>query len=347
MLRLPSPFARNALLALLFPTALLGAACSARGVTYAQPDGGDDTSSKHVDDDDDDADDDDSEEPAVTPKAACAAYAKARCGAEAACSSFQFELKWGERSDCTKKLSAECVTNLSETGVRRTPEDVEACAESFASAECTDLFVDKLPSECLSKGSFADGEACAHDEQCKTGFCKKASFGACGTCEGRPRAGETCSDDADCESGLGCVDRRCAKRGAKGERCSTYAPCELGLVCDASTRSCVKGEPVGATCASLYDPNMVKGCDVLEGAVCDRYATVCVQATIAMPGESCRVTQVGKAIACGGGSVCDGYECVAPLAVGEACTVSGGVPCEYPATCENGECVVPSAKTCK
>ncbi|AKU93606.1 hypothetical protein AKJ09_00270 [Labilithrix luteola] len=278
---------------------------------------------------------------AMTPDAACKAYAKARCAKLKSCSDFLFEYAWGNEETCEERQSLGCTDRFTEPGVAMKPADLDTCAKAFASVSCDDLSTRTLPASCTLEGTLAKGATCAHDEQCATGLCKKASFGACGSCDEPSKEGTACSADAVCAVGLVCAGT-CTKPAAKGAYCSPRDPCAQGLVCDPDKSRCVQGDPAGTRCAD--SPSSPDLCDHVNGVVCNPLLMQCEAAKVVAIGNRCNP----YSDVCAAGATCDAYgECVPPLAEGDDCRVTGGGPsCFYPAVCELGKCVVPAASAC-
>jgi hypothetical protein len=276
----------------------------------------------------------------VTAEAACASFAKARCAKAKSCSTFAFAATWGDDSTCESRLLLGCTEKLDAPGVTWKPEGLDACASALPDASCDDLTLDVLPSECIpSAGTFETKEACAFGEQCSTGFCKKGSFGACGSCAEPGKENAYCSRGTDCGPGLLCAGGSCRVPSQQGQLCSSSRPCSPGLVCDGG--SCTKGLPAGSPCAeSPYDPDP---CDHASGVVCSALIMQCQAATVIAIGDSCNP----YSDLCAAGGRCSYSECVAPPDTGDSCTVSGsGAGCFAPSVCENGKCVLPSAAAC-
>lgn len=282
--------------------------------------------------------------PPVTAEAACASHAKAQCARAKACGEFLFGAMWGDAATCEARVSLGCVDKLSESGVTWKPEGLMSCADSLAAASCDDLALGILPAACApTPGTLSATDSCVHDEQCSTGFCKKGSFGACGSCAERAKAGASCSRGSDCAAGLLCANRSCRAPAAQGQSCSTSRPCSPGLVCNGGT--CAKGAPAGSSCAET--PTSPDPCDRASGVFCSSLLMQCSAAKVVASGESCNPFFD----VCAAGGTCDGFgnsgSCRPPPREGDSCTVSGsGAGCFAPSVCELGKCVVPTAAAC-
>lgn len=281
---------------------------------------------------------------AVTPAAACTAYAKARCAKAKDCSEFLFGATWGDTTTCEARLSLGCADKLSEPGVTWKPDGLAACAGALPDTSCEDLALEVLPSECKpTAGTLQATESCAHDEQCATGFCKKGSFGACGSCAEPVKEGGFCSRGTDCAAGMLCASGSCRVPVQEGAACYSSKPCAPGLVC--SGGSCQKGAPAGAPCGQT--PSSPDPCDRAAGVFCSTLVMECRAANVVSTGGTCNP----YADICAAGGTCDGFggggECLPPPREGDSCRVSGtGAGCFAPSICDNGKCVVPTAAAC-
>lgn len=281
----------------------------------------------------------------ATAASACTDYAKARCAKDKSCNAFLFGATWGDDATCEARLELGCADKLAEPGVTWKPDGLATCADALSSASCDDLALGVLPSSCTPTAGTLDAKAaCAHDEQCSTGLCKKGSFGACGSCAERAKEGGYCSSGSDCVAGLVCANSSCRAPAKQGESCYSGKPCVPGLVCDGG--SCAKGAPAGSACGE--SPSSPDLCDHASGVFCSALLMSCTAAKVAPIGASCNAyTDL-----CAAGGTCDGFgsggQCLAPPQEGDSCTVSGsGAGCFAPAVCDKGKCVVPSASACK
>jgi hypothetical protein len=276
----------------------------------------------------------------ATADSACSDYAKARCAKDESCNGFLFRAQWGDTARCEQQRTVGCADRFTAEGATWKPDNLAACAKSLDDAACDDLNLDVLPSACeVSAGTLEDGAACAHDDQCENGLCKKGSVGGCGSCAKRAKAGSSCSVGTDCEAGLQCVNYSCRAPAKNGETCNSTKPCVFGLVCNGG--KCKQGQPSGSTCGE--EPGLPDPCDQAHGVVCSPLIMSCVEAKVVAIGDDC--SAYGGEI-CEGGGVCDGYQCVPPLEEGDSCQVTGDLQCQFPMACKLGKCVVLTAATC-
>ena len=274
---------------------------------------------------------------AATADSACADFAHAHCARQQTCLPYDFSVAWGDTTTCEERMKVGCAARFSEAGVTNKPDGLAACAKALPGVACDSFSVNVLPAECQSAGTLTDGSACAHDEQCVTGFCKKASFGQCGSCAARVKEGEFCSQAADCALGLVCANASCHKPVTEGAECSRASDCMPGLVCPSG--KCTKGQPEGSSCGE--EPGLPDPCDRASGVVCNQLLMSCTKAKVVPAGQSCTPYDT-----CAAGGSCDGIQCTAPLKEGDDCTVTGDSPCLAPSVCELGKCVVPTAAAC-
>jgi hypothetical protein len=237
--------------------------------------------------------------PAITEASACTAYAKARCAKQKSCAAFQYELAWGDDATCEARTSLGCVERFAEPGVSLKPDGLDACARAIEAVACDDFALGVLPPACTVAGTLAKGAKCAHDEQCASGYCKKGSFGACGSCGDRSTAGGYCSAGTDCAPGLVCASGSCRAPVALGGSCSSSSPCGPGLACIGGR--CAKGAPAGTSCG--LEPGAPDPCDRTNGVVCSPLVMSCTQVKVVAAGQKCNPYQD----VCAGGGECNGY----------------------------------------
>lgn len=163
--------------------------------------------------------------------------------------------------------------------------------------------------------------------------------------------GERCDQTGDdfCEPGTACArvesafggEYRCAARGLPGGPCRAGDPataCDPGLRCHPSGNLCSTALARGASC----EGGTVGSCPVGQNCVAELVGgTVgfrCVDDGVA--GGRCRAGSPP----CGAGSVCAGFVCQRPLAVGGACSPrSYDTTCGPEATCQG----LAGAETCR
>ncbi len=281
----------------------------------------------------------------ATPDEACESWVTASCAREKKCGAVRFQLAWGDESSCTSRKKLGCAERFAAPGVTQTPAELAACAAAMNDADCEDLALGKLPSECEVTGSLAKGDGCANDAQCASGFCRFNVGSGCGSCAERGKDFASCSVSAECAPGLLCSSRSCKKPEKQGGFCSRSSDCAPWLVCS-QDGSCEKGAPAGSSCAG-GGPSDVYGCDEWNGVVCNSLLMSCTAVTVRAVGAPCD----GFNDVCAAGATCTGFgggECVAPPREGEACSTLGTTGgCLWPAQCANGECVLPDPEKCK
>jgi hypothetical protein len=222
-----------------------------------------------------------------------------------------------------------------------TASRMQSCAKAVLPQSCGEFEVALKPTDCPA-GSRPSGTPCVANVQCQSGFCRNAlgpqrrtivfSTGEpgqpgqppCGVCSSTlpsPRPSppgrgldEACTRDnqygGECNKALRCISWTCV------------APLGEGALCDPGHESCDSG----LRCAP--GPSG-------PGSVCTPFVL-----TTARPGESCR----GRDIKCIGSSYCE-YQttCGGGTADGDICHTS----CVPPAQCLGGQCVLPTAASCR
>lgn len=240
-----------------------------------------------------------------------------------------------------------------------------------------------MPPECGTDGTLADGKTCFTDTQCK-GECDKDSDAACGKCV-TPAAGSACQFSSDCGDGFYCDfgTNKCAAKVAIGATCSGSSSnqCVDGAFCDSTAKKCVAQGGVGAACTtggqckSPYicgtnklckapamgtagascDPAESQSCNSWMGLECDKASKKCVASVVPGPGQPCGMLSTDGgfvfAMYCSGGAKCTDHTsgpdtCMLPVADGASCNNDDGPPCQMPAECVGGKCVLPSGTTC-
>ena len=278
--------------------------------------------------------------PTATADSACADYAEARCKREKSCNAFFFAAQWGTEPECEERMSIGCADRFSAHGTTWKPDNLAECAVELGDASCDDLQLGILPSSCqASPGTLGKGTACAYDDQCETGFCKKGSTGGCGSCKEHAKEGGSCSQDTDCTPGLACVSYSCRALGRIGDDCGGSKLCMFGLVCDGGT--CSAGAPAGSPCGQ--EPGLPDPCDQANGVFCDALLMSCRKVEVVPTGSDCSPYSPSL---CAAGGYCNGYECVPALQEGDSCQVTGNRKCQFPAVCDLGKCSVLTAADC-
>ena len=117
-----------------------------------------------------------------------------------------------------------------------------------------------------------------------------------GTCTGPAAIGSTCSQDADCQSGLVCNASVCANPGLSGIKCDSDSDCANGLIC--ASNACVVARYPGDTCNTTNQPCVYSRC--VNGA-CQVHAHVGEACTV---NADCATSQCVNSI-CYDSSVCN------------------------------------------
>ncbi|MDH5672938.1 MAG: hypothetical protein OEZ06_12360 [Myxococcales bacterium] len=238
------------------------------------------------------------------------------------------------------------------------PSATDACLASLTGLGC-DVGTRRIESDencaAIFVGSVEPGGACALDADCKgTAFCQLGD--SCpGTCTELLAAGQACTDDDECQDGLGCdeLSLRCVRPAQLGESCggSIAADCKLGL-------SCVGDDEDMGIAGSCQDP---AGFWVGElGETCNfDTATLCVEGlscvievslsgatfTCQEPVGSGEPCKVGLPMPCPAGEYCDGDvfnndfagDCVPLPGAGEPCAQTFGAVCAPGLQCDEDE----------
>ena len=183
-----------------------------------------------------------------------------------------------------------------------------ACQTALAALTCDQGAREaRVVTDCdgVLTGKVPDGDACNFDGECASGRCdeavcpmdtccngaclateQRAAAGAacetdagciadafCGkdrTCHELAKVGQTCTRDAECDYGLGCIgadelmDGNCRALPLIGQPCPYMRCAEAGARCDA-TRLCVAVGLPGAPCAGPDDCSSYARCDTAAG----------------------------------------------------------------------------------
>mgnify|MGYP000851917341 CR=1 FL=1 len=186
-----------------------------------------------------------------TQAEACAAYAQSSCDAMQRCSPDAFNRVYGDTATCTARQQLGCGYQFPANSNTK-PQNFIDCAAVVTSASCSQLLVNQnvvltnLP-ECRPlPGTQELGSVCFSDTQCASTFCNKGLLGGlCGACAQRAAANGDC-DATACEFGL-----ICAQQGSLPNRCMTPASVGLGQSCDQTAR-CQSGLVcVNQRCATI------------------------------------------------------------------------------------------------
>lgn len=248
----------------------------------------------------------------VSPELACSRYSRAFCDRARQCIP-EDPVAWPE---CVRS-ALDCPDILFSPGSTRTVENALACAEVIATWSCSDWNAGRLP-DCVNVGTRPNGESCAYNSQCASGWCD-AFVSQCGACTPMPTrsvdAGSGALGDAASRPPPG---KPCAE-GA----CATNAFCGTGNVCVALPK---RGEP----CAfdDLDNPYCAADSRCLSGR--------CV--ALGSIGDACEPKDHGWNIQCGDASTCEcavgdctHYVCTPVRLAGETCDAEskclGGMGC--------------------
>lgn len=156
---------------------------------------------------------------------------------------------------------------------------MQACLDAVHARTCDTLSVRPIP-ECESAldGTVALGEACDLSAECQGAtFCQSQSGTCPAHCVALLVAGQDCSADEQCASGLLCSGetKKCVAPASLGQPCEYGAPaCAAGLLC-------MGKEDASQTSGTCKTPGEVFSAS--EGGACDPRAILCKQ------GLSCAV----------------------------------------------------------
>ena len=239
----------------------------------------------------------------------------------------------------------------------------QACLDAIAGLSCDGLLQRDQPA-CLAAldGKVALGGNCDLSEECKGSAICKSTSGTCpGQCAPLLTAGQQCSQDSDCDSGLQCssVTQLCVKPAAQGAACEYGAPpCGPGLLClgkdDTAKTSGVcynaiaaLSADVGATC----DPTAGTLCKSGQSCIIDSYdATLaklnwkCVQAGSYGADQACKpgfpdASASGYYCLTGTGAAALNGTCTAVPDAKQTCGTGIGAQCKTGAVCDaSGHC---------
>lgn len=154
---------------------------------------------------------------------------------------------WGDQATCVATKSDQLATDLATRGITVTQAQIDACAARLALTPC----VSGIP-ECEFTGQLATGDTCSTDAQCQSGTCTFPTGDTskeCGKCQARAAAGEACSYDFDCAIGLACnaVSKKCMSPLPASASCvAAEEMCGPGLTCLGGL--CTERIPVGSAC---------------------------------------------------------------------------------------------------
>jgi len=220
------------------------------------------------------------------------------------------------------------------------------CVEVLATISCDattrEARVAPVACQAVLRGTIADGEICAFDDECMSAACDAPvcpKYACCpGTCEptrtvtelgGACGGSVTCSDDAFCSG-----DGTCTSLNGAAQPCNHEAECEYGLACVGATefqsgscralpllggqclyRRCAQ---IGATCSTSF----VCVPSGLPGSACSRAEDCSPYSICDITSSSCENTPtlgMPCATRCAGNAWCDGTACSAPMDLNEPC----------------------------
>lgn len=238
-----------------------------------------------------------------------------------------------------------------------------ACIDSLAARTCSALLERDSP-ECLAAmdGTVDLGGPCDFKEECQGLALCKSSNGTCpGQCVALLVAGQACSEDSDCQSGLQCSSetKLCVAPAGAAQACEYGAPpCGPGLLCLGKDDD--KKAP--GTCRSPAEAlsGVVDGpCDPTLGQLCQSGASCipdnitltplaitwkCVASGSYAAGAECKP---GFPEACTAGNYCSvgagalallGGTCKPVPGAGEPCGTGFGAQCQANQICVGGLC---------
>jgi hypothetical protein len=264
--------------------------------------------------------------------AACAAYARSVCGKLTACSPAELQADFGDMATCAARKAVACNAGAAAPGAQITAAALMACAGELGGAAC-DAFATRGVASCLLKGRRGDGDACASDFQCGSGFCKRTRGINCGTCTPLGRANAPCAESVECGPGLECSNVGvCLAPSGPGQPCSDAQPCKFGAYC-LGQACAAQVEMAGGAC---QDRN---SCAAHKGLVCSQ--NVCAAISFAKPGQACGGAGI---LLCEGSGDCvlgQGATGTCSMVAQDGQSCAGGQSCLAPAECISGVCDIP------
>lgn len=281
----------------------------------------------------------------ISAAQACEEMSIAGCSKLYECTPFTMSLSYPDEATCVVRSKLQCSTGALPNGSNGTPASIAACAAAVVAMSCEDLIAGVQPVACNIAGTLASGAACAGDDQCSSGFCKKSAV--CGVCADKVASGVACTQSGECANGLACAgtgSKTCQPHRVVGASCSTMEPCRSDLYCHAGACA-VPAKTVGASCVATE----AGSCDSRSGLFCSPVASTCAAVTLAEVGSPCGFVG-GTTVLCKSGAQCK-YTgamglCVAHAADGASCDMSNAIGCLAPASCVNNVCTVPTRPTC-
>ncbi|HEU4732086.1 MAG TPA: hypothetical protein VFT22_29530 [Kofleriaceae bacterium] len=241
-------------------------------------------------------------------------------------------------------LSASTQAAIAMKKIQFDGDSARACLDALAGRSCdlTSQSGRVEPEACRTvfRGTLHDGEDCALDDECGSGFCNvpTCELACCtGACLGdaappRARDGESC-EVARCEDGLYCdqLTATCAGLKQVGETCLSSVECDFGLDCDLDAGTCGPLPTLGDACTGACRD---------EGTTCSSASHTCVK--VGLVGDTCSTS-----LDCSPLYRCDGTKrCSAGLPLDAACTAGQlcadeGAFCDVAEGQQLGTCTLP------
>ena len=212
-----------------------------------------------------------------------------------------------------------------------------ACVGELAAGAC-DAFATRGLAACLLPGRRGDGDGCASDFQCGSGFCKRTRGINCGSCTPLGRVGSPCAESPECGAGLECAEiGQCVAPAAVGGACNPSQPCRFGAYCGADNLCAAQVDQSGGPCQARGS------CAAQRGLVCSQNR--CLPFVFARTGQACGGQGILLCEASGDCVLGPGNDgvCSQVARDGEACTA--GKSCLAPPNASAGSATSPAAPT--
>jgi hypothetical protein len=266
--------------------------------------------------------------------AACTTYAGAICAKMMACSPAELQADFGDMATCASRKALTCTSGAGAPGGMVNAQVLMGCVAELGAAAC-DAFATRGVASCLIKGRRGDGDACASDFQCGSGFCKRTRGVNCGSCTPLGRPMSPCAESIECGPNLECSDAgACVVPSAVGGPCSAAQACKYGTYCAGNNTCAAQGEMAGAACMGR------DACSGQKGLVCSNNR--CAAIVFAKPGQACGgqgVLLCEASADCVLGQQGNMGTCSMVAKDGESCAM--GKSCLAPAECLSGLCDIP------
>jgi hypothetical protein len=283
----------------------------------------------------------------VPADTACEQFSDALCKRIQECAPIFIQYSYGDVATCSARSKLSCVPTVNAPGSALSGAQIAACANALPTPSCDDLLARAIPDDCRARpGNFADGQACADDNQCTNKKCKKKKDASCGVCSSPVAAGGACDVDDNCDYGLLCAKNGvCVSPGAGGAICDANHVCRASFICRGGT--CVQAPAEGTAC----NPS-AQDCSFAKGDFCDPTAQVCKPLGMVQGGQACGIVSQALALCAASGTckvpagLAQGT-CVGASADGQPCDATNGPACTPPATCDSGACKIPDPAACK